>query len=71
MPRKLYSHFVKPLVVGDGPAGLYGAPRVWAEGKDWEGFAAHFSYGFFKEPDVCHPLSGAVVHASIPIGPIT
>jgi hypothetical protein len=63
MPRiKMYSHLIKPLVVKDGPPGLYAEPRVWAEGRDWEGFAGHFSYGFFKEPAVCHPLEGAVTH---------
>jgi len=63
MPRKkMYSHLIKPLVVKNGPPGLYAEPKVWAEGRDWEGFAGHFSYGFFKKPEVCHPLSGAVTH---------
>jgi hypothetical protein len=41
---------------------LYPRPRIWAEGQDWEGFGANFSYGFFSEPTVCHPIEGAVVH---------
>jgi hypothetical protein len=63
MRQKEYAHLVKPLVVKDGPAGLYPEPRVWAEGaEDWEGFDGHFSFGFFKKPAVCHPVEGAVVH---------
>jgi len=63
MPRqKEWSHLIKPLVIKQGPAGLYGEPRFWAEGKDWEGYAGNFSYGFFKGPAVCHPLEGAVSH---------
>ena len=59
---KEWAHLVKPLVAKAGPAGLYPQPRLWAEGKDWEGFGANFSYGFLTEPGVCHPVSGAVVH---------
>jgi hypothetical protein len=59
---KEWAHLVKPFVVKEGPAGLYPQPRIWAEGKDWEGFNANFSYGFFTEPGVCHPVEGAVVH---------
>ena len=63
MPRKKeWEHLVKPLVVKEGPAGLYPEPRIWAEGKDWEGFNCNFSFGFFTEPGVCHPIEGAVVH---------
>jgi hypothetical protein len=32
------------------------------EGKDLEGFNGHFSYGFIKEPGVCHPLEGSLIH---------
>ena len=61
--QKEYAHLLKPLVVKDGPAGLYPEPRFWAEGgKDWDGFDGNFSYGFFKGPAVCHPMEGAVVH---------
>jgi hypothetical protein len=59
---KKWGHLVKALEVKDGPAGLYPEPRVWAEGKDWEGYKGNFSYGFFKEPCVCHPVEGALVH---------
>jgi len=59
---KEWAHLVKPLQVKDGPPGLYPKPRIWAEGRDWEGFGANFSYGFFTEPTVCHPIEGAVVH---------
>jgi hypothetical protein len=63
MPRKKeWAHLVKPLVIKEGPAGLYPEPRIWAEGKDWEGFNANFSFGFFTEAGVCHPVEGAVVH---------
>lgn len=58
-----YTDLIKPVVVQDGPAGLYPRPRVFMEGKDMEGFNAHFSYGFVKEPGVTfHPVEGAVVH---------
>jgi hypothetical protein len=49
--QKEYAHLLKPLVVKNGPAGLYPEPRVWAEGRDWEGFDGNFSYGFFKWVD--------------------
>lgn len=63
MPRqKEYAHLVKALIVKEGPAGLYPQPRIWAEGKDWEGYNGNFSYGFLTEPGVCHPIEGAVVH---------
>ncbi|MGB9885812.1 MAG: hypothetical protein ACPLPT_10535 [Moorellales bacterium] len=62
MPKK-YAHLVKPLIVQSPPDGLYPEPRVWMEGKDLEGFNAHFSYGFIKEAGTkCHPVEGAVVH---------
>jgi hypothetical protein len=60
--NKEWAHLVKPLQVKDGPAGLYPEPRIWAEGKDFEGFGANFSYGFFTESTVCHPIEGALVH---------
>jgi hypothetical protein len=59
---KKWGHLVKTLEVKDGPAGLYPEPRVWAEGKDWEGYQGNFSFGFFKKPCVCHPTEGAVIH---------
>ncbi len=62
MAEKLYSNLVKPLAVQNAPRGLYAEPRVWMEGKDLEGFNANFSYGFFKQPGVCHPIEGAVMH---------
>jgi hypothetical protein len=63
MARKEYAHLVKPLRVQDPPAGLYGKePRVWMEGKDLEGFNAHFTFGFIKEPGAIHPREGMLVH---------
>ena len=62
MAKKEYSHLVKRLLIQDPPAGLYREPRFWMEGKDLEGFNGQFSYGFFKEPTVCHPLEGALIH---------
>jgi len=32
------------------------------EGKDLEGFNAHFTYGFIKEPGVFHPMEGMLIH---------
>jgi hypothetical protein len=60
--KKEWAHLVKPLVIKEGPAKLYPEPRIWAEGKDWEGYNGNFSFGFFTEPGVCHPIEGAVVH---------
>jgi hypothetical protein len=62
MVKKEYAHLVKSLLVQKGPAGLYPEPRVWMEGKDLEGFNAHFSYGFIKKPSVFHPVAGALIH---------
>jgi hypothetical protein len=63
MPKtKEWAHLVKPLAAKQGPAGLYQQPRIWAEGKDWAGFDANFSFGFLTEPGVCHPIEGAVAH---------
>jgi hypothetical protein len=45
MAKKEYAHLVKPLRVQEPPKGLYGGARVWMEGKDLEGFNAHFTYG--------------------------
>jgi hypothetical protein len=61
MPNK-WAHLVKPLEVKPGPPGLYQQPRFWAEAKDWEGYNGNFSFGFFTEPCVNHPIVGAVVH---------
>ena len=62
MVKKEYTHLVKPMIVRNPPNGLYGEPRVWMEGRDLEGFNAHFSYGFVKRPGVFHPVEGALVH---------
>ena len=59
---KKWGHLIKTLEVKAGPAGLYPEPRIWAEGKDWEGYGGNFSFGFFKKPCVCHPLEGAIIH---------
>jgi hypothetical protein len=59
---KEYAHLVKSMLVQKAPAGLYAEPRIWMESKDLEGFCAHFSYGFIKQPCVCHPLEGALIH---------
>jgi hypothetical protein len=60
--RLEYSHLMKPLLVQAPPEGLYSEPRAWMEGKDMEGFNAHFSYGFIKQPGPIHPKEGALVH---------
>ena len=62
MAKKEYSHLVKPLLVQKPPAGLYTEPCVWMEGKDLEGFNAHFSYGFIKQLGPIHHKEGAIVH---------
>jgi hypothetical protein len=62
MVKKEYEHLVKPLPVQQAPEGLYAEPRVWMEGKDMEGFNAHFSFGFIKKPVVCHPEEGTLIH---------
>jgi hypothetical protein len=63
MARKLeYAHLVKPMLVQDPPPGLYREPRFWMESKDLEGFNAHISYGFIKEPGSFHPREGALIH---------
>jgi hypothetical protein len=62
MPKKEYSHLVKPLLVQNPPAGLYTETRVWMEGKDLEGYNGHFSYGFIKERGPFHPKEGALIH---------
>ena len=59
---KEYAHLVKPMTAKEAPAGLYGEPRLWMESKDLEGFNAHYSYGFIKEPCSCHPVEGTLVH---------
>ncbi len=62
MAEKQYTHLFKPLKLKDPPEGLYPHPRYWMESKDLEGFNAHFSFGYFKEPVVCHPMEGMLVH---------
>ncbi len=59
---KEYTHLVKNMIVQKAPEGLYPEPRVWMEGKDLEGFNAHYSYGFIKQPCIFHPLEGALIH---------
>jgi hypothetical protein len=59
---KEYAHLVKPMLVREAPGGLYPEPRVWMEGKDLEGFNAHYSYGFIQQPCVCHPVEGSIIH---------
>lgn len=60
--EKEFAHLVKNMVIKDPPAGLYPEKRVWMEAKDLEGFNAHFSFGFVKEPVTFHPMEGALVH---------
>ena len=55
--EKKYKNLVKPLIVKDGPEGLYNEPRFWADSKDLEGLNVVFSYGFIKEPCICHPTA--------------
>ncbi len=62
MAKRQFAHLVKPVLIQEGPPGLYPFPRVFMEGKDLEGFNANFSYGFFTEPASFHPVEGAVVH---------
>ncbi len=50
------------MIIRQPPAGLYPEPRIWMEGKDLEGFNAHFTFGFVKKPVVFHPLEGMLVH---------
>jgi hypothetical protein len=58
-----YKNLVKQMVIKAPPKGLYAEPRIWMEGKDLEGFDAHFSFGFIKQPTAnFHPLEGAIVH---------
>jgi hypothetical protein len=59
---KEYAHLIKSMMVQTPPAGLYPEPRIWMESKDLEGFYAHFSYGFIKQPCVCHPIEGSLIH---------
>jgi len=62
MVQKEYAHLVKPMIIKKPSEGLYAEPRIWMEASDLEGFNAHFSYGFVKEPSVFHPLEGALIH---------
>jgi hypothetical protein len=59
---KEFAQLVKPVIIKKTPENLYAEPRIWMESCDLEGFNAHFSYGFFKQPCQCHPTEGAVVH---------
>ena len=60
--NKKYQHLLKPLLIQDGPEGIYPEPRIWMESKDLEGFNGHFSYGFIKEAGIFHPIKGSLVH---------
>ncbi|MGD1119908.1 MAG: hypothetical protein ABR886_10550 [Dehalococcoidales bacterium] len=63
MAKKEFANLVKPMIIKAPPKGLYPEPRIWMEGKDLEGFDAHFSFGFIKKPTgPFHPLEGAIVH---------
>jgi len=62
MAKKEFAHLVKPMIIQDPPKGLYAEPCIWMEGKDLEGFNAHFSFGFVKKPSTFHPLEGALIH---------
>jgi len=62
MAKKEFAHLVKPMVIKAPPKGLYAEPRIWMESKDLEGFNAHFSFGFIKQPSTFHPLEGVLVH---------
>jgi hypothetical protein len=52
MVKKEYTHLIKPLVVREGPKGLYPEPIVGMEGKDLEGFSAHF-FVWIRQRTLC------------------
>lgn len=60
--KKKHGNLVKQLVLRDGPNGLYPDPIFWMEGKDMEGFNAHFSFQYVKKTGTCHPVEGMLVH---------
>jgi len=62
MIKKEYAHLVKPMLVKQPPQGLYPDNRIWMEGRDLEGFNAHFSFGFIKQPSTLHPVQGSIIH---------
>lgn len=62
MANKEYSHLMKSMIIREPPPGLYPGPRIWMESGDMEGFNAHFSFGFVKQPGSFHPLHGALIH---------
>ena len=62
MAVKEYSHLMKSMMIRETPPGLYPEPRIWMESRDLEGFNAHFSYGFVKQPTCFHPMQGALIH---------
>lgn len=62
MLKKEYAHLVKPMLVKQPPQGLYPDQRIWMEGRDLEGFNAHFSFGFIKQPCTLHPVQGSIIH---------
>ena len=62
MPKKEFTHLVKPMLIQNGPAALYPEPRIFMESKDLEGFNANFSFGFIKKPTRLHPMEGAIIH---------
>jgi hypothetical protein len=59
---KEYAHLVKPVLIQEGPDNLYPGKRIWMEGKDLEGFNAHFFYDFVREPVTFHPMDGGLIH---------
>ena len=62
MVKKEFAHLVKPLHARQPPPGLYPQPRFWMEGRDLEGFNAHFSFGFINKPCTLHPVEGSLIH---------
>jgi hypothetical protein len=62
MVKKEFAHLVKPMQVAQPPKGLYPGKRIWMEGRDLEGFNAHFSFGFIKKPCSLHPVRGSIIH---------
>jgi len=62
MVKKEFAHLLKPLHNKQPPQGLYPQPRFWMEGRDLEGFNAHFSFGFINTPCTLHPVEGSLIH---------
>jgi hypothetical protein len=62
MEKKKYAHLMKPLLLREGPAGLYPKPLLWMEGGDMAGFNGQFCYTIIDEVSSFHPVEGAIVH---------